>query len=258
MKKIYNTLYQKFIKYTDNFCIGNDDKAKNCELKRTHSLRVADIAYDLGTKLSLSENECYILKIAGLYHDIGRFEQVKKYNTFSDSKSEDHGNLGRKVIEENHFLDGLDKNKVNLILVCVELHNKLSIPDNLDNETKKFLKIIRDADKIDIFDLSLEYYESVKKDPDSAISLDLPDTEDVNDAVIDDIKSHNMVKMENLSTVNDFKLLQGAWVFDLNFKETIEVFEKRNYLKRLSATLPSESKVTECFNIFDNYIRNFM
>lgn len=31
--------------------------------------------------------------LSGMLHDVGRFEQIKRYNTFSDADSVDHANL---------------------------------------------------------------------------------------------------------------------------------------------------------------------
>ena len=48
----------------------------------------------LSNKLNLSKTDKELAKIIGLYHDIGRFEQDKRYDSFNDKKTFDHGDYG--------------------------------------------------------------------------------------------------------------------------------------------------------------------
>lgn len=43
----------------------------------THGMCVSNLAYRVGKKLSLSEDMCYNLAVAGLLHDIGKLEMAK-------------------------------------------------------------------------------------------------------------------------------------------------------------------------------------
>ena len=54
------------------------------------------------------------------------------------------------LLKDNFVSRFVSKNKENLILNVVKYHNKLEIPEFLDEDTKKILKVVRDADKIDI------------------------------------------------------------------------------------------------------------
>ena len=52
-----------------------------------------------------------------MLHDIGRFEQIKRYGTFNDSKSVDHGEFGadllfkeQRLIED--YIDVRDYDKI--------------------------------------------------------------------------------------------------------------------------------------------------
>ena len=49
----------------------------------------------------------YTARAAALLHDAGRFQQYAEYKTFSDALSEDHAELGVKVIQNSGLLDNV-------------------------------------------------------------------------------------------------------------------------------------------------------
>ena len=142
---------KEFIKYTENYDLTND----RIKGKQTHSLRVMEISKQIAERLGLSQEDVELATLIGLLHDIARFEQYTRYNTFRDLESIDHGDLGaeilqkdiRKYIETDQYDD--------IIIKAVKNHNKYKIEAGLTAKEELFSKIVRDVDKIDIF------YESV-------------------------------------------------------------------------------------------------
>jgi len=47
-----------------------------------------------------------------------------------------------------------------------------------------------------------------------------------------------------LNSLNDFKLLQASWIFDINFRPALVEVEERGYLERTREVLP-RSQVAE-------------
>ena len=108
---------------------------------------------------------CYILTqlqcgpstlIAGLLHDIGRFEQARRYGTFVDSLSVDHAELSTDLLfaeglADRFPQDGLPEDWRNIAETAVRQHNKLKPAETPDDRTRRFIDLIRDADKTDIF-----------------------------------------------------------------------------------------------------------
>ena len=88
-----------FKQYISNYN-PEDEKIK---LKITHIERVAEISKDIAESLNLSKEDIKLAELIGLLHDIGRFEQAKRYNTFVDKDSINHGEYGVKIL----FEDGL-------------------------------------------------------------------------------------------------------------------------------------------------------
>ena len=105
-----------FINYTNNFINENDENKIDGYIdKQTHSLFVLDEAM-LVDALFTKYNESFknLLALESLFHDIGRFRQLKETGTFIDSdlkkyypNMQDHGDLGKKVLEESDLLNQL-------------------------------------------------------------------------------------------------------------------------------------------------------
>ena len=101
-------------------------KNKNIMRKFHHSYRVMDFSIEIAKSLDLNEEDIRVISIAGLFHDIARFEQWTQFETYIDSKSFDHGDMGYKILKEK-FIDklGLTENEQETVLKAVKNHNKL-------------------------------------------------------------------------------------------------------------------------------------
>lgn len=100
--------------------------------------------------LALDKNSCFIARTIALFHDIGRFEQFIKYQTYNDAISENHAELSVKVLETEKILDMLSVWEKDLIVKVIKYNNKHKIPLDESDRCLMFAKLVRDADKIDI------------------------------------------------------------------------------------------------------------
>jgi len=66
--------------------------------------------------------------------------------------------------------------------------------------------------------------------------------------------SGRLVRVNCLRTLNDFKLLQMGWIFDVNFPRTFQLVRERAYLKIIMDTLPTSAKVSEIFSKVQSYL----
>ena len=229
---------------------------ENVELKNFHTLKVCSEIIELAKFLNVSQRVEFNAEITALFHDIGRFEQFKIYRTFSDSKSVNHADLGLKILQENKVLESLNKKDRDSILEAVRFHNCAFIPKGLSEESYLLLKMIRDADKLDIFRVVTEYYMQMKNGKKSSgIELNLPDSSGVSKSVYDAVKNKVTVKMNDLKNLNDFKLLQVAWVFDINFSFSLKKIVVKKYLDIIKQSLPDSEEISEIFFIVNDYIK---
>lgn len=215
----------EFLKYTEKYNLSNE-KLKR---KQLHSLRVMKKSRIIAQSLKLSEEEIQIATLIGLLHDIGRFEQYTKYNTFSDHNSIDHAELGIRILQENNYIKNYieDENWINIILIAIKNHNKYKMEKGLNKKKELFCKIIRDADKADIMYEGANVFwntESEKSDLENA---------KVKQEEIDAIKKHILIdrrKMKRESEL-DGMLIMLCFIFDINYPKTFEIIDKENIIQ---------------------------
>ena len=140
---------EEFLKYTANY----DHHSDKIERKEKHSLRVVERSTMIAKYLNLNEEDTLLAELIGLLHDIGRFEQVRRFNTFSDQKSGvNHGELGAEILFKNGMIRKfVEEDKYDeIIRKAIINHNRTHIEPDLNERELLFANIIRDADKADI------------------------------------------------------------------------------------------------------------
>ena len=73
-------------------------------LKIEHTFRTVKVAKKIAEDLKLSQEQTLLAQLISLLHDIGRFEQLRIYNTFKDRQSIDHADLGVKILFEDGII----------------------------------------------------------------------------------------------------------------------------------------------------------
>lgn len=246
---------QWFEMYVHQFCTGNERIDSAICLKVRHTKNVALEILDLSNSLKLGVDDCFLAEIIALLHDIGRFEQYMKYHTYSDQKSEDHANLGIEVIKKTGVLKRLNIRDQEIVKAVVAHHNQAILPESSDSRFLFFLKLLRDADKIDILQVVTDHYAGTHTN--NAIQIGLPDQPEVSSAIVQNIIQGKIARVECMKTLNDFKLLQIGWVFDLNFPGTFEVFKKRKFIDKIGTVLPQTGDVVQAiFSAQQHLVRN--
>ncbi|MFW5959984.1 MAG: HD domain-containing protein [Chitinivibrionales bacterium] len=238
----YTQVEAEFSEYCNSFL--NDDESINqgIELKKEHSFRVCRNAVIIAEALGIADNCMNTVKTAALLHDIGRFEQFLRFRTFADSKSVNHAILGSGIITSTGILKNIDKKTSGMIKAVVGVHNVLTLGTG-ETELIILLQIVRDADKLDILRVITDYYN--KRNLYNPLKIDLPDTGVISPAVCRSIKNAEPVDMSDLLSIEDFKLLVAAWVFDINFDRTRELLIEKGYIETILDTLPETESVTE-------------
>lgn len=247
--------YYWFNSYVKKF-YGEDSLInQNIELKEIHTLNVAKHSVNIAKSLNLSEEEVNTAEIIGLFHDIGRFEQFRKYKTFRDALSENHATLGIKILEENNVLENLDENRRKVIIKAIHLHNTKELPDNLNEEDALFCKLIRDADKLDIFRVIIEYEKERKDNPNPAID-NLPFTPGYNKELLEDILLSRKISNNSLKNYNDRKLYELSWITDLNYPFSFNYIKEKRVLEKLISCLPENDEINKLSKHLKQYIES--
>lgn len=232
-----------FPNYCKSFYSTNVEDQKNIHLKEQHTFYVCKNIIEIAKGLALSENEIRLAETIALFHDVGRFPQYAQYKTFRDSISVNHGLLGAQTLLEEKVLHTLPDNEQELIVQAVKFHNAFSVPKTEQDDIVFFIKLIRDADKLDIWRVFIEYYEGNEEDRASAVGLGLPDIPEYSEDVLSCLYKGQMVTLSKTKSLNDFKLLQLSWIYDLNFKPSFQLLLERDYIDRFIAKLPQTEDI---------------
>ncbi len=228
-----------FDAYTGRF-FGDDEYVnRHLRLKRAHTRRTRAEIVALAERLGFDANRRRLAETVALFHDIGRFPQFARYRTYNDARSVDHSRLGVAVLRRENVLAPLPSEERLCVETAIAHHNRKSLPPDLNGAALPFAKLIRDADKLDIFRIIVETYRRRRDDPDAfSFEIELPDEPRLSPAVLDAVMAGRLVEYAQLRTLSDMRLCQIGWVYDLNFPASLERLREQGFLDRLFDELP--------------------
>jgi len=213
--------------------------------KYYHSLRVMDIAEEIAIKSDFRECDIELSIIIGLLHDYARFPQWKKYKTYSDIKSIDHGDLGVQLLFDNNEIEkfNIKREYYDEIYDAIKYHNKMDIIDNISVHNKLLCKLVRDADKLDILYLYGTDMSLFKQD-DKNISNDIKER----------FYSKEQIDRKKVMSKNDNIVLDLGLVFDLNFDYSYKYISEHLLIEKLWNRIENKELFKEYFEYINKYI----
>ena len=229
-----------FAEYTSGYN-ATDPKIK---LKIDHTYRVAELCELIARDLKLDEYEIDVAWLTGMLHDVGRFEQIKRYNTFNDAQSVDHANFGADLLFKegliDPYVDGFHDDKYGVIVEnAIRNHSAFRIDERLDEYTVMFCNILRDADKVDIFRVNVDtpaediYNVTTEELKNSQVSSEVMAAFDERHAVLRSCKK----------TAVDHVAGHIALTFELVYPISLQIAKERGYLDKMMA-FESDNEVT--------------
>jgi len=256
-KQQLSTFKMWFTEYVATFYAAGDDFLnRNIQLKECHTHRVCNEMRQLAGAMKMNGSDVLLAEAIALFHDVGRFPQFKQYRTYKDYISENHCLLALKVLADHDVLADLPDEEQGIIEKAVEFHGAKELPD-LDEQTMHFAKMIRDADKIDIYGLLAENYRILAEEPEKFMwELEFPDTPECSPEIIDALLNRRLIDYHWIKTVNDAKLLQLGWVYNIYFEWSLKQIHDRGYLQTIIDLLPKTEPVMQAVNcIWDDTIK---
>lgn len=201
------------------------------QLKIVHTNKVAELCEKIAKSLEMSEEECELAWLLGMLHDLGRFVQIREYGTFDDLASINHA-LGsirvlfeegymRRFLECDHYDEVVDR--------AIRHHNAFRLPEGLDEKTRRFCDILRDADKIDILRLDSElprediYGEDIMQCRYEAVS----------EVVFDEFMSQSAILRSNIQNHVDRIVGHASLAFELVFPLSRRIVYQNGYIDRI-------------------------
>lgn len=182
-----------------------------------HTMRVLGHVRQIIEDSDIPPGIAQLAEISAILHDVARFPQLVNKATYDDRQGFNHAEEGARLLRETDLLSPLPKVEQEIVLTTVGLHNRGTLPDDLDPDTRLTLHILRDADKLDIICSNLKYMS-----PDSAfgkalkVGLTWHDTE-VSPEAVGHARAGELIPFEAITWSNDFILSICCWLYDLHF-----------------------------------------
>lgn len=222
---------QVFEQYLD----GYDREDEKIKLKITHTYCVVDCSREIAVRMGLSEEDVDLAMLIGLLHDIGRFEQVKRYNSFEPATM-DHAMEGvhilfeegmiRQFIEDDRFDD--------VIRTAIARHSDFELKGIQDERTLLHARLIRDADKLDNCRVKLEDSIEVLLNK----TAEEAGKESISEQVFQSACERHSIYSPDRKTAMDYWVSYVAYIYDINFKETLQIIREKNYIHRIICRIP--------------------
>lgn len=241
-RQILKHFYEWFDSYHRSFVFDDSEDQFNISLKVEHTYRVIDAIREITNTLDFEMPQKMLAESMALFHDTGRFKQYLDYGTFKDSAGRNHAQIGVEELEKEGVLNLLPDDERLLVIKVILNHNVPELPENMRGTEDLFSRLLRDADKVDIFRVVTEYYDRKDKKENKTIQLGLADEAKISDSVFSEFMEGRIIEMKDLNYLNDFKLLQIAWIHDLNFLKTFEIVFRKGYVEKILHTLPEGFK----------------
>ena len=234
------------MKFFDEYVNNYDMSIPEINYKYYHSYRVMDNMAVIAKSMNLSICDVELAKCIGLLHDIGRFAQYEKFQSFDDSNL-DHGDLGEEILRKEDALKHFNVSEENYEIVykAIRYHNKYRIPNNLTKRELLFTKMIRDADKLDIV------YAIGNDEIKSVIYED--DTE-IRDRIKKAFFNNEQVVVNDKETKNEKIVVMFSFIYDINFNVSLLILKEKKYYQKIYERLHHK----EMFKPYIEHITNYI
>lgn len=232
-------IIERYERYAGPFLAHQDPEFRDhIRLKYEHINRVREEMRSLCHSLAMDEEQIAFADILATLHDIGRFEQFDRYATFADAESENHSELAWRITIKLGIREELTDNQAEIIRNAILNHNVAAIPGHIGTDILFYSRLIRDADKLDIWRVSLEYniFNTIRKES-------FPAVYKVPRPLLKHFEESRTIDLTLVDSFYDSVLFRLSWIFDLNFKHTVTQFRERRIAEQLLDKLPHSEEL---------------
>ena len=86
--------------------------------------------------------------------------------------------------------------------------------------------------------------------------MELKDMPAIAKKVCNAIMDEKIAKREDVETVNDLKLSQMSWIFDMKHKRSFKIVSEKSYIKAIFETLPKRDVVIDMYRNMKIFMEN--
>lgn len=238
-----------------------DPENPRIALKVDHTLRVAALCERIAQELSLEQDDADLAWLLGLLHDIGRFEQVRRYDTFNDAISVSHAALGVEVLFDEPAPNAGTKlirafipdNSVDQLLrTAIGTHSAYRLPENLNDRMLMFCNILRDADKIDILKVNCicpiqDIYNVTEQD-----MVDSP----ISPECVKLFYEHRCLPRGTRHFPADVMLGHICFAWELVFDQSLQITREQGHLRQMLNRTWTNPETQNAFNAISTHMES--
>lgn len=276
-KTIYTIDRRRAQEAFNSYAAGYDATNPRIALKVEHTLRVAELCERIARETGFTPAGVDLAWLCGLLHDIGRFEQLRRWDTFSDAASTSHAALGVEVLFGgkgdaggakgggsamnaagiiHRFIDPNDELE-EIIRAAVGFHSAYRLPEDLDVRMRALCDVVRDADKLDILRVACaDSVETVLNATEDELLAS-----DVSPAIEDAFFEHRTARYAERVTPVDYLVNLACFAFELVYPASLEIADEQEFIYRalerpFGITRPFKNKATaQLLNRMDGHLR---
>ncbi len=229
-----------------------DDKVR---LKIVHTYGVVGQAANIARRMRLSNEDTELAKLIALLHDLGRFEQLQRFDSF-EPDTMDHAAYGVQVLfEEGMIRKFLPESTWDpIIRTAIAKHSDYSLSGAADARTQLHARLIRDADKLDNCRVKL----TDATETFLGASPEEIGAQEISPAIYDTIFRNQCILSADRKTLMDYWVSYIAYFFDINFRESMDIIVENDFISRIVRRIPySNPKTAEQMNDIENYVKNY-
>lgn len=226
-----------FDQYLKSYDCTND----KVRLKIIHTYGVVDQTAEVACRMQLGEEDAQIALHIALLHDIGRFEQLKRFDSFEPGTM-DHAAYGVQVLFDEHFIRQFISEDTwdSIIRIAIARHSDYAL-ENIQNERALFhAKLIRDTDKLDNCRVKLEDALETFM---GASAEDIG-KQDISPAIYNTVFKNRCILSADRVTDMDYWISYIAYFYDINFKESMMIVKEMDYLTKTVSRIPYSNPQT--------------
>ena len=234
----YRRAKQVFEIYLDDYEREND----KVKLKIIHTYGVVEQSRSLAERMKLSGEDTSLAMIIALLHDIGRFEQLKRFDSFEPATM-DHAAYGVEVL----FGEGMIRRFVaddtwdDIIRTAIAKHSDFILEEIGDERVLLHAKLIRDADKLDNCRVKLvDDLETFMGASAGEIG-----SQPISPKVRADALAGRCIFSPDWVTLMDYWVSYLAYFYDLNFRESLDIAEENDFVRKICARVPYSNPETK-------------
>lgn len=247
----YTFARELFESYLNDYDRG-DDKIR---LKIVHTYGVVGQAAGIARRMRLSGEDTELAKLIALLHDLGRFEQLRRFDSF-EPDTMNHAAYGVQVLfEEGMIRKFLPESTWDpIIRTAIAKHSDYCLSGVSDARTLLHSRLIRDADKLDNCRVKL----SDATETFLGASPEEIGAQKISPNIYDDIFQNKCILSADRKTAMDYWVSYVAYFFDINFRESMDIILENDYISRIIRRIPySNPKTAEQMDQIETYVNQY-